>query len=53
VRAEVIACEALLECGSWEEAHRRGVVRVEGKDYVLADGDVMQVRFTPQGPSAA
>jgi len=51
VRAEVVHCDTLLEAGSWEEAQRRGLMRLEGKDYVIADGDVMHVRFT-QGQSA-
>ena len=46
VRAEAVDCDTLLESGSWEEAHRRGLVRSEGKDYALADGDVVQIRFT-------
>jgi GTP-binding protein YchF len=45
VRAEVIGSGVLLECEAWEEAHRRGLVRTEGRDYALQDGDVVQIRF--------
>jgi len=45
VRAEVVGCDTLLECGSWEEAHGRGLVRSEGKEYALEDGDVVRIRF--------
>ena len=45
IRAEVIPCNRLLEAGSEAEAKRRGWLRVEGRDYVVADGDVLNVRF--------
>lgn len=45
IRAEVIEQGALLECGSFAEAKHRGLVRLEGKDYVVQDGDVINVRF--------
>ena len=35
----------LVEAGGWDEAKRAGVVRLEGKDYVVADGDVVVFRF--------
>ena len=46
IRCEVIAWRDLVECGSHAEAARRGLQRVEGKDYVVADGDVLNVRFS-------
>jgi len=46
IRCEVIAWQDLVECGSHAEAARRGLQRVEGKDYVVADGDVLNVRFS-------
>jgi GTP-binding protein YchF len=46
VRAEVIAWDALVDAGSYAAARDRGTLRVEGRDYVVADGDVMHVRFT-------
>jgi hypothetical protein len=45
IRCEVIAWSDLVECGSRAEAARRGLQRLEGKDYVVADGDVLNVRF--------
>jgi ribosome-binding ATPase YchF (GTP1/OBG family) len=46
VRCEVIRWDDLVECGSRAEAARRGLQRLEGKTYVVADGDVLQIRFT-------
>jgi GTP-binding protein YchF len=45
IRAEVIEWERLVEAGSEAEAKRRGWLRVEGRDYVVADGDVLNIRF--------
>jgi ribosome-binding ATPase YchF (GTP1/OBG family) len=45
IRAEVIRPDDLLECGSHAEAARRGLQRLEGKTYVVEDGDVVNVRF--------
>jgi len=45
IRAEVIPWQELVATGSHTEAAKRGVQRVEGKDYVVADGDVINVRF--------
>ncbi|MEZ5321862.1 MAG: redox-regulated ATPase YchF [Microthrixaceae bacterium] len=45
IRAECIQAEELIECGSWAKAREAGTVRVEGKDYVVCDGDVMDFRF--------
>ena len=45
IRAEVIRWDDLLECGSHAEAARRGLQRLEGKTYVVEDGDVVNVRF--------
>src|SRR5918999_3324623 len=46
IRAEVIRWDDLLECGSHAEAARRGLQRLEGKTYVVEDGDVVNVRFS-------
>ena len=35
----------LVDAGSMDEAKARGKVRIEGKDYVMADGDVVEFRF--------
>jgi ribosome-binding ATPase YchF (GTP1/OBG family) len=45
IRAEVIRWEDLVETGSHLEAARRGLQRLEGKTYVVQDGDVLNVRF--------
>jgi ribosome-binding ATPase YchF (GTP1/OBG family) len=47
VRAEVIAWDALVEAGGYAGARERGVLRLEGRDYAMADGDVITVKFTP------
>jgi GTP-binding protein YchF len=47
VRAEVIAWDALVDAGGYAGARDRGTLRVEGRDYVMADGDVITVKFTP------
>ena len=45
IRAEVIHWDDLLELGSWSKARDVGKLRIEGKDYVADDGDVMEFRF--------
>lgn len=45
IRAEVVAYEDLVRAGGMEEARRRGLVRAEGRDYVVQDGDVILFRF--------
>jgi ribosome-binding ATPase YchF (GTP1/OBG family) len=45
IRCEVIRWDDLVECGSHAEAARRGLQRLEGKGYVVEDGDVLNVRF--------
>jgi ribosome-binding ATPase YchF (GTP1/OBG family) len=45
IRCEVIPWDDFVEAGSRAEAGRRGLQRVEGKTYVVADGDVLNVRF--------
>ena len=47
VRAEVIGWEALVEAGGYAGARDKGTLRLEGRDYVMADGDVITVKFTP------
>jgi ribosome-binding ATPase len=47
VRAEVIGWEALVDAGGYAAARDRGVLRLEGRDYRMADGDVITVKFTP------
>ena len=45
IRAEVVNYRDLLECGSLGAAREKGIVRLEGKDYVVQDGDVILFRF--------
>jgi len=45
IKAEVVSYGDLVEAGSMAEAKSRGKVRIEGKDYVMADGDVVEFRF--------
>ena len=45
IRCEVIRWTDFVECGSRAEVARRGLQRLEGKDYVVEDGDVLNVRF--------
>jgi GTP-binding protein YchF len=45
IRAEVVIYEDLVAAGSWDKAKANGKLRVEGKDYVVAEGDVLHVRF--------
>ena len=45
IRAETLECQTLLDLGGWQAAKEKGVLRVEGKQYVVKDGDVINVRF--------
>jgi ribosome-binding ATPase len=47
VRAEVIGWQELLDAGGYAGARERGTLRVEGRDYVMTDGDVITVKFSP------
>jgi hypothetical protein len=47
VRAEVIGWQQLVDAGGYAGARERGTLRLEGRDYVMADGDVITVKFTP------
>ncbi len=45
IRAEIVSYNHLVECGSFNSAKDKGLVRSEGKDYVVQDGDVILFRF--------
>lgn len=45
IRAEVVAYNDLMECGSMNAAKERGLVRSEGKEYIMKDGDIVLFRF--------
>jgi len=45
IKAEIVSFDQLVEAGSMQEAKARGWVRMEGKDYVMQDGDVVEFRF--------
>ena len=50
IRVEVIGWVELLEAGSLAEARRRGILRLEGKDYPVKDGEVCHIRFNVSRP---
>ena len=45
IRAEVIGCEDFFLCGSMVKAKSEGKLRLEGKEYIVKDGDILQIRF--------
>ena len=45
IRAEVVASSDLLELGSMNSCKDKGLLRLEGKEYLVKDGDVMHIRF--------
>ena len=47
VRAEAIGWRDLVEAGSFARARELALLRTEGRDYVVADGDVLTIKFTP------
>jgi GTP-binding protein YchF len=47
VRAEVIGWKDLVDAGGYAAARERGLLRLEGRDYLMRDGDVITVKFTP------
>jgi GTP-binding protein YchF len=47
VRAEVVEWSELVDAGGYAGARERGTLRIEGRDYLMADGDVITVKFTP------
>ncbi len=47
VRAEVVSWDALVQYGGYSGARENAALRLEGRDYVMNDGDVITVKFTP------
>lgn len=45
IRAEICAFDDLKACGSWNKAKNEGLVRIEGKEYIMQDGDITNIRF--------
>jgi len=45
IKAEVVNWEELVNCGSWQKAGEEGKIRLEGKDYQVQDGDVVEFKF--------
>lgn len=45
IRAEVVACDDLVVCGSFAEAKAQGKLRTEGKEYIVRDGDVIEFKI--------
>jgi ribosome-binding ATPase YchF (GTP1/OBG family) len=45
IRAEVVSYESLRELGSVKACRDKGLFRLEGKDYVVKDGDILNIRF--------
>ena len=47
IRAEVVSYNDLMAAGDFSTARERGTLRIEGRDYVVQDGDIIHVRFSP------
>jgi len=45
IRAEVVPYDTLIEHGSWSVCRDKGLIRLEGKEYIVQDGDIISVRF--------
>ena len=52
IKAEVVNYQDLLDCGSYAGAREKGLVRMEGKEYVVQDGDVILFRFNVCSPTS-
>ena len=46
IRMETVSYEDMVSCGGWNQAQAAGKLRIEGKDYIVQDGDVIHVRFS-------
>jgi ribosome-binding ATPase YchF (GTP1/OBG family) len=45
IKAEVISYDDFVECGSEHAAREKGLISIEGKDYIVRDGDILHIRF--------
>jgi hypothetical protein len=45
IRAEVINWQKLLDAGSWGKATEMGILKTEGKEYIVQDGDVIEFKI--------
>ena len=45
IKAEVITYDELIKCGSMQNAREKGLIRQEGKDYIMKDGDIVLFKF--------
>lgn len=45
IRAEIVSYDDLMACGSYQKAKEQGLLRLEGRDYIMQDGDVVHFRF--------
>lgn len=50
IKAEVVSFEALVNAGGWQPAKQKGKLRLEGRDYLVTDGDVIEFKFNPPSP---
>jgi ribosome-binding ATPase YchF (GTP1/OBG family) len=47
IKAEVVSFSDFIKCGSIAKCRENGVLKLEGKDYVVQDGDIVTIRFSP------
>jgi ribosome-binding ATPase YchF (GTP1/OBG family) len=45
IRAEIVSYNDLIECGSRNAAREKGLIRLEGKEYIMQEGDIVDFRF--------
>jgi len=45
IRAEILSFQDMITYGSTAEARNKGRLRVEGKNYIIEDGDIIEIRF--------
>ncbi len=46
IRMETVSYQDMIDCGGWNKAKEAGKLRIEGKDYIMEDGDIIHVRFS-------